>query len=97
MRFIAKIHVMDVLDCVVVSGYVYDCEAQRDGDGHVDEFTLTAKGVGLSEPRAWLLNSLYRCLVAEQDPQSGDVLGASRMGRLHTISGTGDTGELPVR
>lgn len=68
MRYVAKIHVLDVLDQVVVSGYVYDADgAVRDGEPPL-EFTLQAPGVGLSEPLPWLLNSLYRCLVAEQRP-----------------------------
>ena len=32
MRYIAKIHVLDVMDKVVVSGYVYDADPISDPD-----------------------------------------------------------------
>lgn len=68
MRYVAKIHVLDVMDQVIVSGYVYDADgAVQDGEAPL-EFTYSAPGVGLNEPLPWLLNSLYRCLVAEQTP-----------------------------
>ena len=68
MRYVAKVHVLDVLDQVVVSGYVYDADGPvKDGEPPL-EFTYAAPGVGLDEPLPWLLNSLYRCLVAEQRP-----------------------------
>jgi len=68
MRYIAKIHVLDVMENVVVSGYVYDADPITDPDHNVLEFTYSAPGTGLSEPLPWLLNSLYRCLVKEQTP-----------------------------
>jgi hypothetical protein len=71
MRYVAKIHVLDVLDDVVVSGYVFDADPLTDPDHVLEEFTFTARGVGLNDPMAWLLNSLYRCLVAEQRPAGG--------------------------
>jgi len=68
MRYVAKIHVLDVMDQVVVSGYVYDADGPvQDGEAPL-EFTFTAPGTGVDEPLPWLLNSLYRCLVAEQTP-----------------------------
>jgi hypothetical protein len=71
MRYIAKIHVLDVLDKVVVSGYVYDADPISAPDHEVIEFTYEAKGVGLDEPLPWLLNSLYRALVETQTSPSG--------------------------
>lgn len=68
MRYVAKIHVIDVMDQVVVSGYVYDADPLTDPDHTPLEFSYQAPGVGLDEPLTWLLNSLYRCLVAEQRP-----------------------------
>lgn len=68
MRYVAKIHVLDVMDQVVVSGYVYDADGPvQDGEGPL-EFTYQAQGTGIDEPLPWLLNSLYRCLVAETQP-----------------------------
>lgn len=66
MRYVAKIHVLDVLDQVVVSGYVYDADPLTDPDHEVTEFSLQAPGTGIDDPMAWLLNSLYRALVQQQ-------------------------------
>ena len=97
MRYVAKIHVLDVMDQVVVSGYVYDAEGPvADGEPPL-EFTYSAKGVGLSEPLPWLLNSLYRCLVAEQRPGESRDSGALVDGGSHTISETGDSRQNTVR
>jgi hypothetical protein len=71
MRYIAKIHVLDVMEKVVVSGYVYDADPLSDPDHEVIEFTYEAQGTGISEPLPWLLNSLYRALVVQQDSPSG--------------------------
>lgn len=68
MRYVAKIHVLDVLDQVVVSGYVYDADPLTDPDHTPTEFTYSAPGTGVDEPLPWLLNSVYRVLVAEQRP-----------------------------
>jgi len=68
MRYIAKVHVLDVMDQVVVSGYVFDADDISDPDHTVTEFTYQAPGTGVSEPLPWLLNSLYRALVSEQHP-----------------------------
>jgi hypothetical protein len=68
MRYVAKIHVLDVLDQVVVSGYVFDADGPvQDGEPPL-EFTYTTAGTGISEPLPWLLNSLYRALVDVPTP-----------------------------
>lgn len=90
MRYVAKIHILDVMDQVVVSGYVYDADPLSDPDHVLTEFTYSAPGVGISERLPWLLNSLYRCLVAEQTPAAmGETTGAAE-GVLYTITETGD-------
>lgn len=90
MRFIAKLHVLDVLDQVVVSGYVHEYPDWPCDTPEVTEFTFSTPGVGLSEPYAWLLNSLYRALVTEQDRQRGGSTGGLATGGTHTLSETGD-------
>lgn len=91
MRYVAKIHVLDVMDQVVVSGYVYDADgAVQDGEPPL-EFTLSAPGVGLSDPYAWLLNSLYRALVQDEATRRGVAGGSAVVGVLDTISESGDT------
>jgi hypothetical protein len=90
MRYVAKIHVLDVMDQVVVSGYVVDSDHWTDPDHEVHEFTYSVMGLGLSDPYAWLLNALYRALVSEETPARGGSMTGVPSGGLHTISETGD-------
>lgn len=87
MRYVAKIHVLDVLDSVVVSGYVFDADDYSNPDHDTVEFSFSIQGVGVSDPYAWLLNSVYRALVAEKSPGSLRVAGAVPDGGPHTVSG----------
>ena len=68
MRYIAKIHVLDVMDSVVVSGYYYDSDEYSDPDREVCEFTYQVQGLGITGGHEWLLNTLYRALLSEQTP-----------------------------
>ena len=65
MRYIAKIHVLDVMDEVVVSGYVYDADVMENPDHEVLDFSYSVPGLGLEDPIAWVLNALYRAFVKE--------------------------------
>jgi hypothetical protein len=96
MRYVAKVHVLDIMDQVVVSGYVVDCDAGSDPDHEPHEFSYTVRGTGLSDPRAWLLNSLYRALVSEETPARGGTEPGPPAGGLHTLSETGDTARSMV-
>jgi hypothetical protein len=89
MRYVAKIHILDVMDSVVVSGYVFDADDYSNPDHDTVEFAFSVNGVGVSDPYAWLLNSLYRALVKEQSPGSLRDAGALVDGGPHTISGLG--------
>lgn len=91
MRYIAKIHVLDVMENVVVSGYVYDADETTSPDHDVLEFTYQARGTGINEPLPWLLNSLYRCLVAEERPTPSRRAWGVPMGVPHTLSEAGDS------
>jgi hypothetical protein len=90
MRYVAKLHVLDVMDQVVVSGYVYDADDSSDPDHVAVEFTYQTRGTGISEPLPWLLNSLYRCLVSEETPSRITHEAGSPTGGAHTLSETGD-------
>jgi hypothetical protein len=68
MRYHAKVYVSDVMDQVVVSGYVMDTDSHTNPDHETYEFSYQAPGVGLDDEHAWLLNSLYRALVSNQRP-----------------------------
>src|SRR5690348_15280335 len=91
MRYVAKLYVTDVMDQVVVSGYVFDADQLSNPDHDTWEFTYQTPGLGLDEPAAWLLNALYRCLVSEESPRARRGSGASPVGGSYTISETGDT------
>ena len=59
MRYVAKIHVLDVMDKVVVSGYVYDADPLTDPDHVCHEFTYETVGRGVDDPVSWLSWHLY--------------------------------------
>ena len=90
MRYVAKVHVLDVLDQIVVSGYIYDADPLTGADHEATEFAYQCPSTGVSEPLPWLLNSLYRAFVSEQRPSQSREAGASPMGGPHTISESRD-------
>lgn len=71
MRYIAKVHVLDIMDNIVISGYVYDADPDESTDHDPAEFSYTVPSLGLSDPHAWLLNALYRAFVQTQTRPSG--------------------------
>ena len=90
MRYVAKIHVMDVMDQVVVSGYVFDADPLTSPDHEAHEFTFQAPGRGLDDPIAWLIWHVYEALQKETTTARGGRNGGGRMGGSHTLSGTTD-------
>jgi hypothetical protein len=68
MRYVAKIHVLDVMDGVVVSGYVLDADAMSNPDHETFEFACTLDGLGLDEPYLWLQDALVRADLARTTP-----------------------------
>jgi hypothetical protein len=73
MRYIAKIHVLDVLDHVVVSGYVYDADPLSDPDHEPLEFTYESAGKGLDDRLVWLQWHLYDAFQTAIRALSGDT------------------------
>ena len=70
MRYVAKIHVIDVMDTVVVSGYVLDSDPLSDPEHEVHEFTWQLQGYGLNSPVEWLRDALLRgAAVIDAAPQ----------------------------
>lgn len=91
MRYVAKIHVMDVMADVVVSGYVFDADPVTDPDHTPLEFCFTSKGKGLDDPLAWLVWHVYEALQAQKHPAGrGPLPGAPLSGEI-TVSGVADT------
>lgn len=62
MRYTSKIYVMDVLDQVVVSGYVVADPGTGAEPDPPFEFTYTSTGRGIDDPQAWLRWHLYEAL-----------------------------------
>lgn len=58
MRYVAKIYVLDVMDQIVLSGYVRDADAHDVPNEEPLEFTWQVPGQGQSDPRQWLLTAL---------------------------------------
>ena len=68
MRYVAKIHVMDVMEDVVVSGYVFDADPLTDPDHTPIEFAYFSKGKGLDDKVSWLVWHVYDALQAQTSP-----------------------------
>lgn len=91
MRYVAKIHVLDVMDQLVVSGYVRDCEVLDLPEREPLEFTQTYRGRGESDPALWLaqpLHGLWRSLV---DGRLTSEAPPRHRGAGYTITGVDDT------
>ena len=73
MRYVAKIHVLDVMDTVVVSGYVVDCDEMTDSDHQPWEFACTLDGLGEGDPMRWLQQALSRADLAWTTPLTNHV------------------------
>jgi len=68
MRYVAKVHVLDVLDEIVISGYVIDSDPLSNPDGHSWEFAYQVASFGLDDPAEWLLTALGRMLLDSRHP-----------------------------
>jgi len=73
MRYVAKIHVLDILDQVVVSGYVFDADPKSSPDHEALEFSFTGSGRGLDDPVSWLVWHVYEALQAQTGPSRVEV------------------------
>lgn len=87
MRYMAKVYVSDVLDFVVVSGYVVDCDEMTSPDHESHDFTWQAPGRGVSEPLEWLLDALSRAPSVKGEPARSVDSGGLPVGGAHSVSG----------
>jgi hypothetical protein len=93
MRYVCKIHVLDIMDNIVISGYVHGYDGLSAEPPTSDEFSYSVPGVGLSDPYEWLTKALYDAVLQmTQDGRQGRD-GRPGDGGPHTISETGDTGK----
>jgi len=68
MRYVAKIHVLDVMENIVVSGYVFDADPLSNPDHDTYEFSVDTAGLGLDDPLVWLVTALQRGLLELTKP-----------------------------
>lgn len=72
MRYVAKIHVTDVMEDVVISGYVFDADPLSSPDHDVVEFSFVSRGKGLDDPIEWLVWHVYEALQRQVTPSPGE-------------------------
>lgn len=89
MRYSAKVYVMDVMEEIVVSGYVFDTDDQDPNDHNPWLFSVSVPGRGESDPREWLIGALYQALVKQLGPLSRVIEEGPAVGGGHTLSETG--------
>ena len=68
MRYVAKIHILDTMEEVVVSGYVYDADPLSDPDHEPLEFTYVSMGKGIDDKITWLRWHVYDALQKAAPP-----------------------------
>jgi hypothetical protein len=97
MRYIGKVYVMDVLDHVVVSGYVIAAELDNEEPEETYEFSETYAGRGDNVAEEWLAHALHQHLLNRNHPPRGGVATGGSTGDVHSISGSGDSHPMRVR
>ena len=96
MRYVAKIHVLDVLDTVVVSGYVHEHDSLNGWAPEVYEFSYATPGVGLSDPYEWLTEALKQGVAQMRQQDSNASWSPAADGGPHTVSGISDSADPAV-
>lgn len=89
MRYVAKIHVLDVMDEIVISGYVTDADVQSNPDHESWEFAYQVTSFGLDDPAEWLLTALGRMLLDSRSPHVVKANVGAAVGGSQTISDVG--------
>lgn len=96
MRYVAKIHVVDVMETVVVSGYIHEHDSIDGWAPDLYEFSYAIPGVGLSDPYEWLDKALQDAIACMRQQDSSASWSPAADGGPHTISETGDTLNTPL-
>lgn len=91
MRYVAKMHVLDILDTVVVSGYVHAHDSLDGWSPDVWEFSYVTPGYGENDPLDWLSRALYSMLAQMRQEDLQATWRPSADGGPHTVSETGDS------
>lgn len=96
MRYVGKIHVLDILDTVVVSGYVHAHDSLDGWSPDVWEFSYVTPSYGENDPLDWLTRALYSMLSQMRQEDLQATWRPSADGGPDTISGMPDSGQQPV-
>ena len=80
-RYVAKIHILDVMDRVVVSGYWYDADPMTDPDHDPSEFTIDVQGQGVTDGWDWLRWACYQIVMCKPNPATGKLAGSGAAGQ----------------
>ena len=91
MRYVAKIHVVDVMDTVVVSGYIHEHDSLDGWAPDLHEFSYSVPGVGLSDPYEWLDKALQDAIACMRQQDSNASWSPAADGGPHTVSGMPDS------
>jgi hypothetical protein len=90
MRYMATLYVSDVMDQVAATVELLAWEEMYGPPETVYEMTHTWPGLGLDDPRAWLLAALRGICADMSKAASRRVEAAEPLGGSHTLSETGD-------
>lgn len=71
MRYVAKIHVLDILDTVVVSGYVHEYPDLQGEPVEQHDFSESVPSRGVDDWKAWLAVALYQTLMTDPHLSGG--------------------------
>lgn len=91
MRYVAKIHVLDILDTVVVSGYVHEHDSMNGWSPDVWEFSYVTPSYGLNDPLDWLVQALRSAIAQARQEDLEASWRPSADGGAHTVSETPDS------
>lgn len=93
MRYVAKLHVLDVLDTVVVSGYVHAHDSLDGWSPDVWEFSYVTPSYGENDPLDWLSRALHSMLAQMRQEDSNASWSPLADGGAHTVSGMPDSAD----
>ena len=96
MRYVAKIHVLDILDTVVVSGYVHEHDSMNGWSPDVWEFSYVTPSYGLNDPLDWLVQALRSAITQARQEDLEASWRPSADGGPHTVSGMPDSADPAV-
>lgn len=96
MRYVGKLHVLDILDTVVVSGYVHEHDSLNGWSPDVWEFSYVTPSYGENDPLDWLSRALFSMLAQMRQEDLQATWRSSADGGPHTVSGMPDSADPAI-